>query len=608
MNRIQVLPPQVVNQIAAGEVVERPASVVKELIENALDANATRIDVEIQDAGFQLIQVSDNGEGMSKDDALLSIHKHATSKIKNVEDLFTIQSFGFRGEALASIASVSDFTITTRKVDQEVGTYLKINLESVMETRDVARNPGTTVSISKLFSSTPARLKFMKKKTTEERHILTTILTYALAFPSVAFQIKVNSTIIFQMSHSTFNQRLEQVFGKNICENMLPFEAAYNLIGVKGVISIPTVTRSTRENMIYFVNNRWIMNSSLNYAVLTAYQTLLPTKRFPMVVLFLQIPPGQVDVNVHPTKREVKFTNEHEIYQMVVHVIREQLLKSNISNQPTLESNPMVNSFEKTHVEWGGDVNKSTEEKMVPQSTQDSISQFSNDLFKNSLTNLTMTTVLNDVKILKSSSAARKIDPNIVLYNFTQIFNTFIVFQSDTELFIADQHTVHERLNFEHWLKKLQNQQLEIQPLLIPEQLDLTLKESRFLIEHSAFLKELGMEITEFGRNTFLINSVPADFKDKNVKQLVKDFIDKLSQSETIEVKEKNRFEELRERAITFLSCRSAVMAGEHLNENQMKQLIDQMRRESIPFACPHGRPTIISISLSELYRRFDRH
>ena len=616
MNKIKTLPEKVINQIAAGEVVERPSSVVKELVENSLDAKATFIEVEIQEGGSRLIKVTDNGEGMNAEDAQLAVQKHATSKIFSVDDLSHLHTFGFRGEALASIASVSHFELSTRMADSLSGVSIKIKGGGAPKTLETGRPVGTTISISNLFFNTPARMKFMKKQSTEENHIVMVMTTYALAFPQVGFKLTIDGKESLLVTPSEFPSRVSEVFGKDLSSSFLPVDGQSNGIRITGVVSAPTITKPTRENMLYFVNRRWIANPSLGHAVMTAFHTLLPTRRFPVAVLFIELPEDQVDVNVHPTKKEVKFAKDRDVYEAVVRAIRSALLSAPGSLQPLAhaESHSAGSNPSLSYSSSFAAPTLLSEPGTVSGPISPALPNLYDKIAQRYATSGEGTPTAEHLSSFvehgfgKEALQVRRIDPQVSLYNFSQLFNTFIVFQSDSEMFIADQHTVHERLNYERLMKGVREKELEVQPLLVPVTVELSAKEAQVLKNNTEALLELGMETAPFGGNTFLIRSVPADLAGKNLVSLVKDLVDDLAAQDATGVKSANRLDQARERAATFMSCRSAVMAGDRLNEEQMVGMINRMREANLPFTCPHGRPTILSIPLSELYRRFDRH
>ncbi len=614
MPKIKILPEKVINQIAAGEVVERPSSVVKELMENALDAKAAWVEVEVEGGGLKLVKVTDNGDGMYPEDALLAVQKHATSKIFSVEDLSNLHTFGFRGEALASIASVSHFELSTRTAESLSGVSVKIKGGGAPKSVEIGRPVGTAITVANLFFNTPARLKFMKKQPTEENQIHMVVTTYALAFPGVGFKLTIDGKESLQVTPSDFSSRLSQIFSKDLSSSFLPVDFQAPGLKITGVVSAPTITKPTRENMLYFVNHRWISNISLGHAVMTAFHTLLPTRRFTVAVLFLEVAEDQVDVNVHPTKKEVKFAKDREIYEAVVRSVRNALLSAPGSLQPSISSSVPGPSFAPTNPTYSYDpsqpgfLNEGLSGLSTPASMTTLYDRIAEKLPQGTVTSPDSHASFESLGMGKASLQARRIDPGTPLYNFSQLFNTFIVFQSDREMFIADQHTVHERLNYERLMKAGREKKPEVQPLLVPVTVELSAKEAQVLKGNQETLMELGMEIVPFGGNTFLVRSVPSDLAGKNLVNMVKDLVDDLASQDASGIKSANRLDQARERAATFMSCRSAVMAGDRLNEDQMKKLIDQMREANLPFTCPHGRPTILSIPLSELYRRFDRH
>ncbi|HTC22598.1 MAG TPA: DNA mismatch repair endonuclease MutL, partial [bacterium] len=465
-----------------------------------------------------------------------------------------------------------------------------------------------------LFFNTPARLKFMKKQTTEENHIHMVVTTYALAFPQVGFKLTIDGKESLQVTPSDFSARLSKIFGKDLSSSFLPVDFQAPGLKITGVVSAPTVTKPTRENMLYFVNHRWIANISLGHAVMTAFHTLLPTRRFPVAILFLEVAEDQVDVNVHPTKKEVKFAKDREIYEAMVRSIRSALLSAPGSLQPAASPSTSAPSFEPSTQSYShnpsqpGFLNEGISGLSSPAAMTTLYDRIAEKMPQGPTGNPDSHASFESLGFGKTSLQARRIAPDTALYNYSQLFNTFIVFQSDQEMFIADQHTVHERLNYERLMKAVREKQLEVQPLLVPVTVELSAKEAQVLKSNQETLMELGMEVAPFGGNTFLVRSVPADLAGKNLVTIVKDLIDDLAAQDSAGIKSDNRLDQARERAATFMSCRSAVMAGDRLNEEQMKRLIDQMREANLPFTCPHGRPTILSIPLSELYRRFDRH
>lgn len=602
--KIKALDEKVINQIAAGEVVERPASVVKELVENALDAGATWVDVEILDGGLSLIKVADDGEGMNREDAKLAIQKHTTSKIHTVQDLLHLNTFGFRGEALASIASVSQFEMTTRFNKSIVGFQIKVKGGGKPAETDIGRPIGTTLSISNLFFNTPARLKFMKKQSTEESHILLVLSTYALANPQIGFKLQMEGKTILNAPPSDFKGRLFQILGKDTAQNLIPMDWQGGKIKITGAVSAPTITKHTRENMLFFVNKRWISNPALSHAVMTGFHTMLPTRRFPISIIFIEMPTELVDINVHPTKREVKFARDREVYDAIVRAVRGALLTT-----PEVQKLTAFPTTGKTSTIWATPPEPDSQTSVVWESSSPfQISTVEKVIPSNPLGTASWQNIAPEHNFTTDHLQARRIDPNLPLYNFSQLFNTFIVFQSDSEMFIADQHTVHERLNYEKLMMGIQKKNLEMQHLLLPITVELNPREAQWLRNNLEILMDIGLDVSSFGGNTFLIRAVPADLANKNLGSLLRELIEDLTSKEIGGTGGTNHMEQIRERTATFFSCRSAVMAGDRLNIDQIQGLIDQMRNANLPFTCPHGRPTILSIPLSELYRKFDRH
>jgi DNA mismatch repair protein MutL len=426
--------------------------------------------------------------------------------------------------------------------------------------------------------------------------------TYALANPSCGFKLTVDGRVLLDSPPGTPESRRRDIFGKDLSKHLLPVSFIAGPMTITGAVTAPAITKPTRESLFLFVNGRWIMNPSLGHAVLTAYQTLLPSRRFPAGVLFIELPPEEVDVNIHPTKREVKFAHDRAVYDAVLQAVRRTLLETPL-NQP-IGSNPNVGFIPETP--YGVLRQTSQQQTAEPMPT---------GLWEapRAIPNAPPNETSSFIPALGHSATgaemnARRIDPQLPLYNFMQYFNTFIVFQSDSELFIADQHTVHERLNFEKILQAAAKTRPETQPLLVPMTVDMPAREAAFLTSNLELLESLGLEVEPFGGTTFAIKAVPSDLAGKDPAALVKDLADQVARDETTGVRGEDVLAQRRRRIAAYLSCRSAVMAGDRLNEEQMKSLIDRMRKENIPFTCPHGRPTLMSISLTELYRKFDRH
>ena len=541
--KIKVLPEDLINKIAAGEVVERPASVVKELVENSLDAGATQIIIEIQDAGKKLIRVSDNGGGMSEEEIEISLERHSTSKITSVDDLFNIQTLGFRGEALPSIASVS-----------------KMKIE---------RNPsgaGVTVEVKNIFFNTPARKKFLKADSTEIGHVGDIISKYALAYPQTAFKFSSDGKpLINSPGTGKPLDAIMAVYGADLARELVAVEHKFVAGKVFGFISRPTISRIDKNYETFFVNRRYIKNFLLNRALEEAYRTLIPSNRYPVAVLFVDIDPRQVDVNVHPAKREVKFLKTNEVMEAVRQGVR-IALSAAIGDQGIRRSG---------NGDWeiGSD--------QLPMSD-----------FQTGL--LTQIPVSSFEEIEMQVTA---VQPLIPLY---QLKLTYIVATDGEELALIDQHAAHERILYDQISH--QSAVTSRQSLLIPETIELNAVEAAGLKGNLEYLNILGFEVEEFGNNSFILRSVPAVSSKIPARQLILDIIAELQESGKsvqVEVKQEN----LRK----LVACHSAIKAGDKLTVQEMNQLIRDLYTTQNPLTCPHGRPTMVRLTEAEIMKRFGR-
>ncbi|MGE4357870.1 MAG: DNA mismatch repair endonuclease MutL [Candidatus Omnitrophota bacterium] len=560
--KIIVLPPEVVNKIAAGEVVERPASVVKELIENSLDAEANLIVVEIKDAGRKMIKVIDNGVGMSKEDALLCIKPHATSKISSVEDLEKISTLGFRGEALSSIASVSLMRILTHNEEEPSGIELEIEAGEIRKVSEIGAPRGTTIEVRNIFFNTPARKKFLKSQSTELAHIIRIVEQFALAYPQVAFRLLHQERELFNfLPQKNYRERIKEVLGEEAEKELLELDFQNNNFKLKGFISKPEFSRIDRYGQFFFVNRRAVVNKTLSHAVYSIYKELLPKERFPLAIIHIEIEPRFVDVNVHPTKKEIRFQNEKLIHDCLVKVIKEAL---------TEKSSLISESSQKTF-----SISQEGVKEGVPSYT----------LFKHD--------VSPEVRELAFSEIfpSRKIP-------FLQVSNLYIVSSDDEGILIIDQHAASERIIFDALLKK--DNITEVQSLLIPEVINLGVRESEILRENLDTFRELGFEIREFGKNDFQIKTVPAVIS-KSPKQLILDILSDI-QEEKI-----NTLKLEREKLISLIACHSAIREGDRLEEVEIYRLIQDLKNTKFPSVCPHGRPTMIRLGWDELKKRFKR-
>ncbi len=594
-SRIIKLPDELANCIAAGEVVERPASVVRELIDNSIDAGACNIAIEIKDSGKRYIRVTDDGIGMTRNDAVLCFERHATSKIKTVEDLNAITTLGFRGEALPSIAAVSKVRLSTFYEGESVGTEIEVNNGAVKSVKDAPPVKGTSVEVKDLFLNIPARLKFLKSDTTETSHIIEVVNQHALSHPMIKFRMERGGERLID-TFSTDNRlnRIASIFGNEIVNNLMPVEGKYssNLkLSVRGYISKIGLDKGSRGMQYIFVNNRYIRDRVISHAVYEAYKTMLSRDRHPIYFLFLDIDPKMIDVNVHPTKIEVRFMRQGEIHDFIKDTIRDSMKRgqeSVVSDQWSVSSETGVGYYKDR-------VREATEKYISNQESVFSIP-------------------IQDSR-LKTPSSELKLSPEMEsdLSKFKpigQIFNSFIILQGVDNIIFIDQHTAHERILYERLLNKMRDSRIEVQTMLLPVNIELSNKESLVLQSNLDNLKKLGFDIESFGENSFVIRSVPSILSEDDCKQAVKDILDKLVVSEanlSSSGQKGTSFDEVINKMILVMACRGAVKAGQILSIEEMSSLIKELMNANRPFTCPHGRPIALSIEKEQILKGFLR-
>jgi len=599
MSKIKILPEILSNKIAAGEVVERPASVVKELVENALDADGTRIIIEVENGGRSLIRVSDNGSGMNSDDALLATERYATSKIYKDEDLFAINTLGFRGEALPSIAAVSKFCLVTRDQNSQAGTEVVVEGGTIKKVSQVGAPLGTMVSVRQLFFNVPARRKFLKTVNTEMGHIADTVSSMALGRPDIQFRLIHNGKVIKNWSATADETgRVLDVLGKDIQNNLKKIEFTSDFLTVQGWISSPRITRSTSRGIYLYVNQRVVRNRVIQHALFQGYGSRLMKGQFPVAVIFIHVPSDQLDVNVHPTKNEVKFARQKKIHDAVSGVVAEKLRladqpewatprvqESRSSTKQSVISEPTSNFgiFEKQA--RGRYPVPSTQHPV--SSTQQPASPWKQDLrftTTSSQTELWARKRFGDLKVIG------------------QFHDTYIVCESADRIVLIDQHAAHERIIFEQLKNRSQASKKSAQKLLIPETIDLGYREAKILEGLIPDLNELGLEIEPFGGNTFVVKSVPALLENKEAKPLVIEIVEKIAQ-----IGFTPGLEKAIDQCLILMACHGAIRANQKLSDQQIKGLLDQLDQCDQPSNCPHGRPTWISWSIKDLEKSFKR-
>jgi DNA mismatch repair protein MutL len=578
MSSISILPENLINKIAAGEVIERPASVVRELIDNSIDAGANKIEIEVLHGGKKLIKVSDNGCGMARDDAVMCFERHATSKIKTEEDLFNISTLGFRGEALSAIASISKVTLTTSTADSDTGIKIEISSNREKNVSDAPPVSGTSVEVRDIFYNTPARRKFLKTIPTELSHIIDTVVQKAFAYPSIAFSLIHNhSEVLNAPAVSDLKERFMQLYGEEIVDEFLDVRKESKAIKVYGFISSPDFTRASRGYQYIFINRRLVKNPTVNHAIYSAYGDMIPKDRHPGYFLFLEVDPGKVDVNVHPAKKEVRFERPDDIHQFVESAVYSAL------NPEHEISTPSASTSKTT------EYHKSPEAHPGPQ----------NGLQNVSLVDKPITSIFNDSQTdFFTSGVTDDVSP------FFHIGESFFAKVSRDGLVIIDQHAAHERILYEKFLKKTA---IETEALFLPLRIELPVKEYNLIIKHKDTLQSLGLDIEDFGANNVIVRSLPKELSKADMKGLLLDIAAGILEEKTSDIKGELTEETLLKNIAARLACHKSVRGREQLNKEQMSKMMADLDKADEPDRCPHGRPTRIFLSLNDLNKMFKR-
>ena len=632
---IQVLTSDVANKIAAGEVVERPASVVKEIVENAIDADSTSINVDLRAGGKRLIKISDNGIGMNREDALIATERHATSKINKIEDLESIQTFGFRGEALPSIASVSKLELLTRTADQLEGTKITIEGGNVQSVEESGCSPGTHLSVENLFYNVPARLKFLKTETTEMNHINNQVMWAALAHPSIAFSLRHNdrSLLNVRVCESVI-ERVRLLYGKDLAEGLIEIESEQSSFKMHAFIGNADLTKSNRNYQLFFLNRRPIRSKVVSAALNEAMQSFITKGRYAVAFLFLTMDMEEVDVNVHPAKIEVRFRDERSIYSQIVRflssgvyrhkyiptidtagqsVINEPQPKNVMNWNSSKQMPPKVDRRKMQQVDESSAVEsvvsqtsgQATLEKNTPteESTVSSnIALAPSELQAQTVTELSQVGVQPSRQEIPDGTGLELLDMDCIELK-TSLFNTYILAEGRDEVFIIDQHVASERVLYERYVTQFKEEDVPSQGLLLPVTIEAVQQQLATFDRHIDLFEKIGFDIENFGGSTILVRAVPPILSTRLVTTAVVDLLDQLAESESSEID----MLEIQDDALIMLSCRSAVKAGDKLTMEEMISLIKELSQANHPFNCPHSRPIIIKMSKSELESRFHR-
>lgn len=603
--RIRVLSEELANQIAAGEVVERPSSVVKELLENSIDAGATLIRIDIEGGGKKKIRIMDNGMGMLPEECRIAFSRHATSKISDFSDLETIHSLGFRGEALPSIASVAKVRCTSARSENQGGKLIIVEGGELIEEKDFACPQGTTIEVAQLFYVTPARSKFLKGDSTEFSHITQVVTQQALAYPSIQFQLTHNGREVIQtLPSDQIHYRIAELFGTELAKSLVQVKSSSGVYRLEGYVSNPVFTRSNRSAQYCFINGRFVRDKVVLHATQQGYSHLLPKGQHPALFLYLTMDPKLLDVNVHPSKAEVRFAFQQDVHQFISRSIREALeknLQSPVEDlQSVYENIPTKTNYEKPFYSEAPSWVKKSEE----------VAPFQQGNLSEALRNMTDSHGFHS-KISSSPQQVMGFDKapipvsNLIYSEFEplgQLNSSFIIMQGKKGLLVVDQHVAHERILYERFRESAKKKKIEVQNLLFPLTVEFSPTETELLIFHLDRLKQLGLELETFGKNEFLLRSVPAILKNIDNEKLLRDTIELLPKGG-----DENILHEKYEDVLIMMSCRNAIKVNHPLNLDQIRKLISDLEQTSMPFTCPHGRPISLLFGMDDILKKFLR-
>ncbi|MCF6093129.1 DNA mismatch repair endonuclease MutL [Microaerobacter geothermalis] len=611
MGKITVLKDYLANQIAAGEVVERPSSVVKELVENAIDAGSTKIEIHIEEGGLSLIRVLDNGAGMDREDCEKSLLRHATSKIKNDKDLFHIKTLGFRGEALPSIAAVSRLTLKSRAADHDTGTFVYVEGGEIREIGTIGFPVGTEVTVKDLFFNTPARLKYLKTINTELGHISDYVNRLSLSATHISFLFNHNGrTLLRTNGDGKCLHVLASIYGTGMAKKMVPVFGETIDYQLEGFVSLPEITRANRSFITVIVNGRYIRSHHLYQAILHGYHTLLPMNRYPIVCLSIKMDPSLVDVNVHPSKLEVRFSKEKELASFISDRIQSSLHKQQLI--------PSYSMPEKKYQ------SVEVKKKYAPVEDQNiQIKDHKPEFVKSVVTTKEQNMPLTDqhlkqesvqesfplddlsIKLLKDESSNKdktdnqqKVPP---LTPLAQIHGSYIIAEGEDGLYLIDQHAAQERIYYEKFLRLLTDESFSSQLLLEPITLECTVQETSLLLERGSLLRKMGFDIEPFGHQSFIIKAHPSWLPEGKEAEIIEEVL------EMIKDKKDPNLGNIREKSAIMMACKAAIKANQYLTKEEMEHLIKDLRQSRVPFTCPHGRPIIVHFSSYELKKMFKR-
>lgn len=615
MQKIRQLDDILANKIAAGEVIERPANVVKELVENSIDANSSKIDVIIEEGGLKLIQVIDNGDGMDKEDALLCFSRHATSKIKDDQDLFCIQTLGFRGEAIPSIASISHFELKTST--GQIGTSVVYEYGKYIENKESDSKKGTNIKVEKLFQNVPARLKYVRSTNAEFANIQTYLERLSLSHPGIAFLLVHNGRTIYKTNgNGNLLEVISNIYGLNVAKAMIPVDFGDDEFHITGFISKIDVNRASRNHMITMVNSRVVRNKVSIDSIKNAYSRYLAEKRYPITILNIEIDPYLVDVNVHPSKLEVRFSKEMKLKELIYQGISEALANVNLTynavadykkpkvniEQPAFEFNydvedeiePILKSTDNENINHVDDKNNETfdniENEVVDKENNYNLVQEQNIEY-----------IVPDKQVVETKVESREKLMKKKLLVKGQVHGTYIICEDETGMYLVDQHAAQERINYEYFLDKYQHLNLSMRDLLVPITLEYPLSEFLIIEERKQLLNQVGINLEVFGNCGYVIKQLPLWMQNIDEQVFIEDMVDQVLKDNKVDVVK------LQDHAIATLSCKASLKGNTHLSNEGMQNIIDNLMRCDNPYVCPHGRPTLVYYSSYEIEKLFKR-
>jgi len=610
---IHLLPDAVANQIAAGEVIQRPASAVKELMENALDAGATHIQLIVKDAGKTLIQIIDNGSGMSDTDARLSFERHATSKINNANDLFCIRTMGFRGEALASIAAIAHVELKTKLHDASLGTQIIMEGSEVKSQQACQFSGGTSISVKNLFFNVPARRNFLKSDVLESNHIQEEFCRVALINPNIAFTYHHNGKLIFQLEKSNQKQRIVNIFGKSYTERLIPLEQETNIAKFNGFIGKPEFARKTRGEQYFFVNKRFFKHPYLHHAVDNAFQELLPEKSFPSYFINFEIDPKEIDINIHPTKTEIKFQDEKTIYALLRSAVKQSIGKFNIAPsidfdlEQSLNLMPPPKDYDvkppsiKIDTQFNPFDDKNKRSYAPPKPSEREISNLQNweKLFER---NLPDSTVFKNISQEKQQNLEDDLDEGIfnsLNNSFFQLQNRYIVTSIKSGIIVIDQQSAHERILYEQFIETIEHHKGVSQQQLFPQTIVFSPSDTELLKDLKNEMSLLGFDVSESGLNTFTVNGIPANMVDENIKHVIEGMLENFKKNlMSLKVEKKINL-------ALSMARNLAIKPGKMLMQEEIQNMIDKLFACKLPYQSPSGKKILITIPLDELSEKF---